>query len=112
MADALSLEERVAKIEGRVEEMALWYAEKGEMATILGRVDSLSMRVDSLGQRVDSLSGRIETLTGRVEALNGRVDRVETRLDRLDQKVDRIPWFILASWVTIMLALVGGLYLR
>ena len=41
-----------------------------------------------------------------------RVDSLSARLDRLDQKVDRIPWFILASWVTIMLTLIGGLYFR
>ena len=40
------------------------------------------------------------------------LDRVEVRLDRLDQKADRIPWFILASWVTLMLALIGGLYFK
>ncbi len=55
-------------------------------------------------------------LEGTVEArerdLPSRLDRVEVRLDRLDQKVDRIPWFILASWVTLMFALIGGLYFR
>jgi hypothetical protein len=40
------------------------------------------------------------------------LDQIDRYLDRLEMKVDRIPWFILASWVTIMLALVGGLYLR
>lgn len=70
--------------EGRVEEMAAHYAEKADVAAILGKVDSLSARVDSLGGR----------------------------LDGLEIKVDRIPWFILASWLTMMLALVGGLYFR
>ncbi len=64
--------------------MAAHYAEKADVAAILGKVDSLSARVDSLGGR----------------------------LDGLEIKVDRIPWFILASWLTMMLALVGGLYFR
>jgi hypothetical protein len=41
-----------------------------------------------------------------------KIDSLAGRLDRLVIKVDRIPWFILASWVTLMLALIGGLYLR
>ena len=45
-------------------------------------------------------------------AVDEGLTSVEVRLDRLDQKVDRIPWFILASWVTLMLALIGGLYFR
>ena len=77
MADVLSLEERVAKIEGWVEGMSTHFAEKADLATILARVDSLN-----------------------------------ARLDRLEVKVERIPWFILASWLTTMLALIGGLYLR
>lgn len=39
-------------------------------------------------------------------------DRLESRLDRLDQMVDRIPWFILAAWVTLMLAIIGAVYVR
>ena len=78
--------------------MAAHYAEKADVAAILGKVDSLSARVDSVSGCVDSLSVRVVSLGGR--------------LDGLEIKVDRIPWFILASWLTMMLALVGGLYFR
>jgi hypothetical protein len=51
-------------------------------------------------------------LAGKMRPLVESLDRLESRFDRLDQKVDRIPWFILASWVTLMLALIGELYRR
>ncbi len=52
------------------------------------------------------------TVEARERDLPSRLDRLENRFNRLDQKVDRVPWFILASWVTLMLALIGGLYLK
>jgi len=74
------------------------------------------MATATVEEKLTSVEIRLAKLEGTVEArerdLPSRLDRVESRLDRLDQKVDRIPWFILVSWVTLMLALIGGLYFR
>lgn len=70
----------------------------------------------SLEEKLTTVDVRLAKLEGAVGArerdLLSRLDRVENLLGRLEEKVDRIPWFIFGSWVTIMVALIGGLYLR
>lgn len=67
------------------------------------------MADSAVEDRLTNVEIRLAKLEGTVEA---RERDLPSRLDRLELKVDRIPWFILASWLTIMLALMGGLYLR
>jgi hypothetical protein len=67
------------------------------------------MADSAVEERLTSVEIRLAKLEGTVEA---RERDLPSRLDRLELKVDRIPWFILASWLTIMLALIGGLYFR
>jgi len=47
----------------------------------------------------------------RVARLAGKVEDLErdlpSRMDRLETKIDRIPWFILVTWITIILAQIG-----
>ncbi|MBI2368568.1 MAG: hypothetical protein HYV01_26650 [Deltaproteobacteria bacterium] len=47
----------------------------------------------------------------RVARLEGKVEDLErdfpSRMDRLETKMDRIPWFILVTWITIILAQIG-----
>lgn len=74
------------------------------------------MADSAVEQRLTTVEVRLAKLESTVEARErdfpSRFDRLEARLDRLDQKVDRIPGFILASWLTTMLALIGGLYFK
>ncbi len=67
-------------------------------------------------ERPADLEVRLVKLEGIIEAMEGdlpsRLDRVEDLLSRLEEKVDRIPWFVVGSWVTIIAALLGCLYLR
>jgi hypothetical protein len=51
-----------------------------------------------------SIEERVARLEGKVEDLERDVP---ARMDRLEAKVDRIPWFILVTWITIILAQVG-----
>lgn len=67
------------------------------------------MAGSAVEDRLTTVEIRLAKLEGTVEA---RERDLPSRLDRLELKVDRIPWFILASWLTIMLALIGGLYFR
>ena len=69
---AQTLEERVAYLEGKVEEHSRGYAELREMIIHLDqKVDrfreELSARIDGLEQR---LMGRLDTTNGRIDALN------------------------------------------
>ena len=67
------------------------------------------MADSAVEDRITNIEVRLAKLEGTVEA---RERDLPSRLDRLELKVDRIPWFILASWLTIMLALIGGLYFK
>ena len=67
------------------------------------------MADSAVEDRMTNIEVRLAKLEGTVEA---RERDLPSRLDRLELKVDRIPWFILASWLTIMLALIGGLYFK
>lgn len=67
------------------------------------------MTDSAVEDRMTNIEVRLAKLEGTVEA---RERDLPSRLDRLELKVDRIPWFILASWLTVMLTLIGGLYLK
>lgn len=67
------------------------------------------MADSAVEDRMTNIEVRLAKLEGTVEA---RERDLPSRLDRLELKVDRIPWFILASWLTIMLTLIGGLYFK
>ncbi len=51
-----------------------------------------------------SIEERVARLEGKVEDLERDLP---SRMDRLETKMDRIPWFILLTWITIILAQVG-----
>lgn len=67
------------------------------------------MADSAVEDKLVSLEVRLAKLEGTVEA---RERDLPARLDRMELKLDRIPWFILASWLTTMLALIGGVYFR
>jgi outer membrane murein-binding lipoprotein Lpp len=89
-----TLEERVAYLEGKVEEHSRGYAQIREdvqqlRATVQHLDQHLSARIDALDQR----------LSARIDALDQKVDRFREelagRIDALDQKFSR--WF---AWLT------------
>jgi len=103
-----SLEERVAYLEGRVEEHShVW-------RDLLERLDRLEKRVDTLDQR---LSARIEALDQRlsanIEALDQRLSariealdqRLSARIEALDQKFSRYSLWIIGIQVTVLLSI-------
>ncbi|MDR7427527.1 MAG: hypothetical protein QN152_11795 [Armatimonadota bacterium] len=121
-----TLEERVAYLEGRVEEHSRLGGELREMIGDLDRKvdryrEELSGRIDALDQKVDryreELSGRIDALdqrlSGRIDALDQKVDRyreeLSGRIDALDQKVSRQFVWLVGLQVTVLLAVVGAL---
>jgi chromosome segregation ATPase len=121
-----TLEERVAYLEGKVEEHSQGYADirdairqVAERVTFLDQKvdrfrDELSGRIDALDQKVDrfrdELSGRIDALDQR---LSGRIDaldqRLSGRIDALDQKVSRQFIWLVGIQITVLLAVVGAL---
>ncbi|MDQ7851091.1 MAG: hypothetical protein QN152_11800 [Armatimonadota bacterium] len=85
-----TLEERVAYLEGKVEEQSRLGSELREM-------------IAHLDQKVDRFR---EELSGRIEALD---QRLSGRIDTLDQKVSRQFLWLVGLQVTVLLAVVGAL---
>lgn len=117
-----TLEERVAYLEGKVEEQSRGYGEIREAIQHLGeRITSLEQKLDrfreELSSRIDALdqrlSGRIDALGGRVDALDQKVDRfrdeLSGRIDALDQKVSRQFVWMVGIQITILVTVVGVL---
>ncbi len=117
-----TLEERVAYLEGKVEEQSRGYGEIREAIQHLGeRITSLDQKLDrfreELSSRIDALdqrlSGRIDALGGRVDALDQKVDRfrdeLSARIDALDQKVSRHFVWMVGIQITILVTVVGVL---
>jgi len=99
-----SLEERIAYLEGKVEEHTRGF---GDLTT---RIDGLSSRIDALDQKVDrfrtELSARIDALSARVDALSARMDR---RFDVVDEKMSRHFIWLVGIQVAVMLSVIGAL---
>ena len=101
---AQSLEERIAYLEGKVEEHSRGFGD-------------LTVRIDALGQKVDrfraELSGRIGAISARIDVLDQRIDRfrgeLSGRIDALDQKMSRQFVWLVGIQVAVLLAIIGAL---
>lgn len=101
-----TLEERVAYLEGKVEEHSgAWEDLKDMMIHLNEKVDR---RVDALDQKVDNFR---EELSGRINALDrkldSRVDSLDSKINALDQKFSRYFLWIIGIQVTIFLAIIA-----
>ena len=90
-----SIEERVAFVEGKVEEHSRGFGEAREMLVhVDGHVRALDQKVDrfrgELAVRIDALDQKVDRFR---DELSARIDAVHnglsSRLDALDQKVDQ-----------------------
>lgn len=117
-----SLEERVAYLEGKVEEHSRGF---GELREAIARLDEkvdrfrqeLAARIDALDQKVDrfrqELAARIDALDQKVDRfrdeLASRIDALAARIDALDQKVSRQFVWSVGIQIAVLLAIVGAL---
>ncbi len=87
---AQTLEERVAYLEGKVEEHSRGYGELREMMI-------------HLDQKVDRFR---EELSGRIDALD---QRLTGRIDVLDEKFSRYFLWMIGIKIAVLLAVIGAL---
>jgi uncharacterized coiled-coil protein SlyX len=124
-----SLEERVAYLEGKVEEQSRCFGELTVHISALdqkvdrfrielaARIDGLSARVDALDQKIDrfraELAARIDGLSARMDALDQKVDRfraeLAARVDALDQKMSMQFVWLVGIQIAVLLAVIGAL---
>ncbi|MDR7443092.1 MAG: hypothetical protein QN193_03405 [Armatimonadota bacterium] len=108
-----TLEERVAYLEGKVEELSGGYTQlRHDIHALDQKVDrfreELSARIDALDQKVDRFR---EELSARIDALDQKVDRFREELAgeirSLDQKFSRWFAWLTGILVTALLAQLG-----
>ena len=112
-----TIEERVAYLEGKVEEHSKGLEDIKDLVIALDqkldrRIDALDQkihrRIDALDQKID---GRVDALDqkidGRVDALDQRINRLDQRIDHLDQKLSRYFLWIIGIQVTIFLSIIA-----
>ncbi len=94
---AQTIEERVAYLEGKVEEHSRGYGELREMMI-------------HLDQKVDQFR---EQLSGRIDALDQKVDRFREelagRIEALDQKMSRQFIWLVGIQIMVLLAVISAL---
>jgi chromosome segregation ATPase len=121
-----TIEERVAYLEGKVEEHSRAWEDLKDMIIHLDqkvdrRIDALDAKVDrhreELSNRIDALEAkfdnRINALDNRINALDNRINALEAkfdnRIDALDQKFSRYFLWIIGIQVSIFLAIIATL---
>ena len=101
-----TIEERVAYLEGKVEEHSKGLEDIKDLVIALDqkldrRIDALDQKID---RRIDALDQKID---GRVDALDQRINRLDQRIDHLDQKLSRYFLWIIGIQVTIFLSIIA-----
>jgi len=117
-----TIEERVAYLEGKIEEHSQGFGEIRDLMIHLDqKVDrfreELSARIDHLDTRIDALDQKVdrfrEELSARIDALDQKVERfreeLSTRIDALDEKFSRFFLWTIGIQVTVLLAVIGAL---
>jgi len=99
-----SVEERVAYLEGLVEDHGRAQAGLGE------RIDRLSNRIDGLAGRIDAVDAKVDRFR---EELAARVDSVDAKVDRfreeLSAKMSHQFGWLVGIQVSVLIAVIGAL---
>jgi hypothetical protein len=109
MPETATIEERLARVEGRLEEQSRILANPAttdDIVRLEGRVK----------EDIAQLEARIKSDIAQLEArIRDDIVRLETRMkvdvDRLEARVDRLFYLVLGSWITLAI-FIGGLYFR
>ena len=103
-----TIEERVAYLEGKVEEHSKSLEDIKDLVISLDQ--KLDRRIDALDQRINHLDQKIDR---RVDALDqkigGRIDGLDQRINHLDQKLSKYFLWIIGIQVTIFLSIIATL---
>lgn len=101
------LEERVAFLEGKVEEHSRTL--DGVREAVVQLEQRMDRRFEGVDRRFEALDRRFEALERRLDGLDQKLDQ---RTDALDQKISRQFVWLVGVQVTTLVALVGALLAR
>ena len=95
-----ALEERVAKLEGRVEGF------EAHFSAIYGRFDAVDQRFAAIDRRFETVDRRFAAFDRRFETLE---QRMTEGFDSLDQKISRHFVWLVGIQISVLLAVVLAL---
>jgi len=99
-----TLEERVAYLEGKVEEHSYAWQDLRERITHMEQ--TLNERFISLEQRIDR---RFEAIDKRFEAIDRRFEAIDRRFEAIDQKFSKYFLWIIGIQVSVLLAVIASM---
>lgn len=104
---AATLEERVAYLEGKVEEHSYaWQDLKEAIRETNNRITLLEQKIDQRFGQIDQRFGQIDQRFGQIDQL---IAHLEQRIAQIDQRIDKLFFFILATLVSSIGALISTL---
>ncbi len=101
MAEAATIEERLARVEGRLEEQSRILARPAT------KEDIGALKGD-LNKEIAALKGDLTTIKND---FNNDIAALKSDIVHLETRIDRIFYLILGSWITLAI-FIGGLYFR
>ncbi len=111
-----SIEERVAYLEGKVEEHSYAWQDLRDRITHMEqkfeqRFLSLDQKIDrfrdELAGRIGETHGRIDETNKRIDETNKRIDGTNKRIDGTNKRIDRLFFFILATMASAIGSLIA-----
>ncbi len=100
-----TLEERVAYLEGKVEEHSkVWSDLKDMMVNHDSKMIAFEQRID---KRFEAIDRRFEAIDRRFEVIDRRFEAIERRIDTLDQKFSKYFLWIIGIQVSVLLAIIA-----
>ena len=113
-----TLEERVAYLEGKVEELSGLGSEVRERLVHLDQKvdrfrDELASRIDATNARIDATNARIDALDQKIDRfrdeLASRIDATNARIDALNQRMSTQFRWLVGMMMAVLLAVIGAL---
>ncbi len=109
-----TLEERVAYLEGKVEEHSkIWADLKDMMISHDSKMIAFEQRIDkrfeAIDRRFETIDRRFEAIERRFEAIDRRFEDIDKRFESIDQKFSRYFLWIIGIQVSVLLAIVASL---
>ena len=102
-----TLDERVAFLEGRVDEHSRGVDDMRALVVQLdGKVDR---RIDGLDGRFEAIDRRFEAVDRRFEDVDRRFIALEGQIGALDQKISRQFLWLMGALTTVLVSVIGSL---
>jgi uncharacterized coiled-coil protein SlyX len=100
------VEERVAYLEGRVEDHSqMVNGLRDALASLEARMDR---RFEAMDRRFEAIDRRFEAIDRRFELIDRRFEAVDQRLETIDAKMSRQFVWLVGIQVTTLIAVAGG----